>query len=41
VTETSESSLPVNSFRISALAALKVLWPETYSANSGVTNVAG
>ena len=41
VTEPPNLSLPVQSLRIVAPAALKVLWPEMYSANGGVGNVEG
>ncbi len=41
VTESPNSSLPVNSVRISAPAALKVLCPEMYSGKGGVGNVLG
>ena len=41
VAECSKRSLPVKRCRISAAAALKPLWPEGYSANGGVMNVAG
>src|SRR5207244_3204761 len=41
VTEAPNVSLPVKSFRISAPAALNVLWPDAYSANGGVGNVDG
>jgi hypothetical protein len=34
-------SLPVNSLRISAPAALKVLCPDEYSGKGGVGKVAG
>jgi hypothetical protein len=36
VTDAPKRSLEVKRRRISALAALKVLWPDTYSANGGV-----
>src|SRR5687768_12147198 len=35
------SSLPVNSCSTAAAAALKVEWPETYSANGGLGKLAG
>jgi hypothetical protein len=41
VADAPNASLPVNDFRISAAAALKVLWPEVNSGKGGVTNVTG
>src|SRR6266508_5267724 len=41
VTDAPNLSLPVKSRRISAPAALKVLWPDAYSGNGGVGNVGG
>ena len=41
VTDAPKESLPVNAFRISAPAALKMLCPETNSGNGGVTTVFG
>src|SRR3979411_1088739 len=41
VTEFPNVSLPVNSFRISAPAALKVLCPELHSGNGGAGKVLG
>src|SRR4051794_27317849 len=41
VTVPPKRSLPENARRISAPAALKVLWPDEYSANGGVGNVVG
>src|ERR1044072_3568978 len=41
VTERPKRSLPVNSRSVSAPAALKLLWPDEYSAKGGVGNVAG
>src|SRR5438105_7722089 len=41
LTEPPKRSLPVNSLRISAPAALKLLCPEEYSGNGGVGNVVG
>jgi hypothetical protein len=41
VTEKPNRWLPVNEASTSAAAALKVEWPETYSANGGVTTAAG
>ena len=40
VKECPKASLPVNRFRISAPAALKVLCPDVYSGKGGVTTVA-
>jgi len=39
VTEPPKASLPVKSFRISAPAALKVLYPELHSGKGGVGKV--
>jgi hypothetical protein len=39
VTESPKASLPVKDFRISAPAAEKMLWPEKYSGNGGVTTL--
>jgi hypothetical protein len=39
VADAPKASLPVNEFKISAPAALKVLWPEMNSGKGGVTNV--
>ena len=36
VADAPKESLPVKDFKISALAALNVLWPDTYSENGGV-----
>ena len=41
VTEKPNRWLPVNEASTSAAAALEVEWPETYSANGGVTTAAG
>ena len=41
VTVAPNASLLVKRFRISAPAALKLLWPEEYSGNGGVGKVAG
>src|SRR6266542_2405790 len=41
VTDAPNLSLSVKSRRISAPAALKVLWPDAYSGNGGVGNVVG
>src|SRR5262245_32335735 len=41
VTDPPKRSLPVNNRSSSAPAALKLLWPDEYSANGGVGKVVG
>src|SRR2546426_9527701 len=41
VADAPKASLPVNDFKISAPAALNMLWPEVNSGKGGVTNVTG
>ena len=41
VTKPPKRSLPVNSFKISAPAALKFEWPDEYSAKGGVGKLVG
>src|SRR3989442_15887768 len=41
IADAPNASLPVNDLRISAAAALKVLWPEMNSGKGGVMNVTG